>query len=718
MTNLLINGVTFKSLVDTGCQQSVVSSNVVHLLGEKHTSVPKIVTMLDGNTTMCLGEVSLKITAGTRCVNVRCLVSKSLVCGCAAIIGMDAVKGLGGLTVSSQGVPSFGGARQYDKLAVVAVGVSNKPCSLQVEDADFVASFNDNKWTVTWKWKGGEPVLKNQCGQYEIPEKCRESYEQEIGTWIENGWLEEHNEADHGKVQGVIPMMAAFQPNKEKKVRPVMDYSRELNQYISCNPGADVAVCQDKLRKWRRLGPSCCMLDLKKAYLQLFVDAELLKFQAVRYKGKLFVMTRMGFGLNVAPKIMSKVLGRVLSMDSAIQKGTDHYIDDIIVDEEVVSVVRVKEHLANYGLITKDPESIDNARVLGLRVKRGPSGQLRWKRDNDINVGKVVTKRDLFSLCGKLVGHYPVGGWLRVACSFMKRSTNDFDWDEPITKSTLGMLGETMQRLQEKDPVSGQWHVSGSNFGTVWCDASNLAVGMSVEIDGEQVEDGSWLRKDDGNHINVAELDAVIRGINSAVKWSLTSVTVVTDSATVYAWVQSIISNSKRPKVNGLGEMLIRRRLAMVAELIELYDLEVRVRLVKSEENLADALTRVPRSWLQTQVCAVGCASNYSIPAIRDLHDTNHLGSEKTLHLAKCKWGDAVVKEDIAKVVRECHVCRQVDPAPVKWESGKLSVETTWTRLASDITHCNGVPFLTVIDCGPSRYWSNCSMKGALRKNC
>jgi len=202
MMNLLINGVTFKSLADTGCQQSVVSSNVVHLLREEHSSVPKIVTMLDGNTTMCLGEVSLKITAVTRCVNVRCLVSKSLVCGYAAIIGMNAV--------SSQGVPSFGGARQYDRLAVVAVGVSNKPCSLQVEDADFIASFNGNKWTVTWKWKGGEPVLKNQCGQYEIPEKCRESYEQEIGTYIENGWLEEHNEADHGKVQGVIPMMAAF----------------------------------------------------------------------------------------------------------------------------------------------------------------------------------------------------------------------------------------------------------------------------------------------------------------------------------------------------------------------------------------------------------------------------------------------------------------------------------------------------------------------------
>ena len=81
-----------------------------------------------------------------------------------------------------------------------------------------------------------------------------------------------------------------------------------MNQYISSNPGIDVAVCQDKLRKWRKFGSNCSMLDLKKEYLQLYADDELLKFQAVCYKDKLYVMTRMGFGLNVAPKIMSRKL--------------------------------------------------------------------------------------------------------------------------------------------------------------------------------------------------------------------------------------------------------------------------------------------------------------------------------------------------------------------------------------------------------------------------
>ena len=64
----------------------------------------------------------------------------------------------------------------------------------------------------------------------------------------------------------------------------------------------------------------------------------MLKFRAVCYKNKLDVMTHMGFDVNVAPKIMSKVLGEVQSMDNKVDDGTDHYIDDIVVDEVSVSV--------------------------------------------------------------------------------------------------------------------------------------------------------------------------------------------------------------------------------------------------------------------------------------------------------------------------------------------------------------------------------------------
>ena len=42
------------------------------------------------------------------------------------------------------------------------------------------------------------------------------------------------------------------------------------------------------------------------------------KSQAVRFTGKLYVMTRMGFGLNGAPKMMSSILAKALSMNDLV----------------------------------------------------------------------------------------------------------------------------------------------------------------------------------------------------------------------------------------------------------------------------------------------------------------------------------------------------------------------------------------------------------------
>lgn len=83
------------------------------------------------------------------------------------------------------------------------------------------------------------------------------------------------------------------------------------------------------------LGNKSCILDLKRMYLQTHIDKNLHQFQAVRYRGKLYVMTRMGFGLNVAPKIMLAMVACVLALDQ-----TDNYINDIWVTEHIVSVER------------------------------------------------------------------------------------------------------------------------------------------------------------------------------------------------------------------------------------------------------------------------------------------------------------------------------------------------------------------------------------------
>lgn len=91
---------------------------------------------------------------------------------------------------------------------------------------------------------------------------------------------------------------------------------------------------------------NACLLDLEKAYLQIHVDRSLQWFQEVRFRGKLYWI---GFGLNVAPKIMSQIIDKVLLIDADIERGTDHYIDDSWIDLNVVTTDRVRVHWGSMG---------------------------------------------------------------------------------------------------------------------------------------------------------------------------------------------------------------------------------------------------------------------------------------------------------------------------------------------------------------------------------
>ena len=62
-----------------------------------------------------------------------------------------------------------------------------------IDEPDFTATYNPvtNSWTAAWKWsEGKEPgVLQNKVEVYDVPHEARELYEEELGNWIEEGWL-------------------------------------------------------------------------------------------------------------------------------------------------------------------------------------------------------------------------------------------------------------------------------------------------------------------------------------------------------------------------------------------------------------------------------------------------------------------------------------------------------------------------------------------------
>ena len=65
----------------------------------------------------------------------------------------------------------------------------------------------------------------------------------------------------------------------------------------------------------------------------------------------------------------------------------------------------------------------------------------------------------------------------------------------------------------------GDWCVDGREL-NVWVDASSFAIGVALERHKTVLEDACWLRpENDAQHINLAELDAVLKGINLALQW-------------------------------------------------------------------------------------------------------------------------------------------------------------------------------------------------------
>ena len=165
----------------------------------------------------------------------------------------------------------------------------------------------------------------------------------------------------------------------------------------------------------------------------------------------------------MAPSIMQAIVETALSKDDAVRQATSAYIDDAFINEDIVSATRVKQHLDNFGLKSKESERLQNgARVLGLTV-REKDKMLIWERGNEVpSVPQVLTRRSVFPFCGKLVGHFPVVKWLRVAASFIKRRAADVTrgWDDEVTDVPLTtMITEVVARMRQKDPVRGKWCV-------------------------------------------------------------------------------------------------------------------------------------------------------------------------------------------------------------------------------------------------------------------
>lgn len=726
-----VNGRECRMLLDTGCSVSLVRSD---LIGHVKSSEGVCLEIMNGNVIQTEGRATLgEVTVGSNQVEIGPLnvhVVKTLPLQLELIVGLDVILRYG-LSIPSRleaGLPieidlggKLGNGMKANSSSFVAQDPQkdmseNDPNSEKIEiaDSDFYITFEDKLWTVQWKWKNEPPPDRNKRGNYNIPDEDRSAFDKEVSDWVTEGILIPWEESRDGELKNILPLMSVKQQKGDVvKIRPVLDF-RYLNDHIVSRPGSATPLCQDRLREWRKLGPDCSVVDLRKAYLQIGIHPALWKFQGVRWNNQVFVLTRLGFGLNIAPKVMTRIVERVLSVNEPLKTGASSYIDDIFVNESVVSVETVVKTLSDYGLRTKPAERLgeeDCVRVLGLQVNH----QLNWKRDGLLPLisEDSLTRRQVHKILGEWLGHYPVCGWLRVVSGYLQRQTakEKLGWDDHVSESIMSKVLEVSNRLKSgEDPVRGKWLAPVNGKVEVWTDASDIAMGVVLTVNGHVVEDAAWLRKEqDTSHINTSELDAAIRGLNMAIKWDFKKFTIKTDSATVHGWLNSAFQDTHNIRTHALSELLIRRRIQILRELRIQENLDVTVELVRSHENLADKLTRVPKSWLVTMkkecasLAAIGTSTDDLEDIVRQIHERHHFGVDRTLQMAR-RCNTDVSRTVVQKVVEECDRCARVCPITnPNYGKGKLSVDEVWKRVSTDVTHVGSRAYLTVIDAG-SRY--------------
>lgn len=83
-------------------------------------------------------------------------------------------------------------------------------------------------------------MLKTRLSEYPAPAHIWAEYNQELQTWIQNGWLLPYPEDELGSPKSMILLMAALQENK-LKVWPIMNY-RKLNEFVDAYT-ASTDVC-------------------------------------------------------------------------------------------------------------------------------------------------------------------------------------------------------------------------------------------------------------------------------------------------------------------------------------------------------------------------------------------------------------------------------------------------------------------------------------------
>ena len=391
---------------------------------------------------------------------------------------------------------------------------------------------------LSWAWLPGRPPKRVAKGQPSTP--LIEDY---VVDMLRKGSIEPVPS------EPIIRSHLFSVPKKDSmERRMVLDLSR-LNRFIPC-PGFKMTTVK-AVRQVLDQGSWIVTLDLKDAYWHVPIRESFRNFLAFQVESRAYRFRAMPFGLNIAPRIFTKLVTVLIKELRAKGVKIFAYLDDWLIWESSphrcrAALQKVLRVIEKYGFLVNEKKSMltpaQRVKWLGL-IWDTNEGSLSLPQDyqakvkaavKDFVAKKFVTRRQLERVVG-LINFActvdPLGRvYLKRVNRHMRRAANAKMRDRQVRLSVP--LKHSLRRWLKSDVLSRgiPWIIPQPSL-ELYTDASQSGWGFHAS-NGLQKQ-GVWSNPLRGCHINIKEMVVIWIALRSLRLKRGTSIRVHSDNSVV-----------------------------------------------------------------------------------------------------------------------------------------------------------------------------------------
>ncbi|KAI0978081.1 hypothetical protein GJ496_011971 [Pomphorhynchus laevis] len=124
----------------------------------------------------------------------------------------------------------------------------------------------------------------------------------------------------------------------------------------------------------------------------------------------------------------------------------------------------------------------------------------------------------------------------------------------------------------------------------------------------------------------------------------------------------------KQISTRGLGQALVRRRVSLLHQILEEYEIDAAIEKIESAQNKAYVLSRIPKAWIKSTACCLASCDE-RLRTLRTHSENHHQGVERTLYLANRVFPDHKFRRSKSvEIIISCDRCLRIDPSSICWE--------------------------------------------------